>query len=83
MKKAFKITKRLDLQKAERIKLNLLRLENQEKSSENTKIMQDLRGELRQENIARMNQGQKPIYVNNGRFLSINFFFLKCFFETS
>lgn len=66
MKKAYKTTKRADPQKAERIKLNLLRLENQQKSSENTKMMQDLRAELRKENIERMNKGQKAIYVNNG-----------------
>ncbi|KAL7076334.1 hypothetical protein ACQ4LE_004302 [Meloidogyne hapla] len=49
----------------ERIKRNLLRLRNQQKDYHDQKLKEDIFAELRQTNIERMNNGEKPIYLNN------------------
>ncbi|KAI1719356.1 rRNA biogenesis protein RRP36 domain-containing protein [Ditylenchus destructor] len=65
LKKAHRTARREDPEKAARIKTNILRLENQQKSVENSKLYKEVRAELRQQNIERMNQGLKPLYLNN------------------
>ncbi|KAI1720790.1 rRNA biogenesis protein RRP36 domain-containing protein [Ditylenchus destructor] len=65
LKKAYRTARREDPEKAARIKTNILRLENQQKSVENSKLFKEVRAELRQQNIERMNQGLKPVYLNN------------------
>uniref|UniRef100_A0A915DI79 Autophagy-related protein 9 n=1 Tax=Ditylenchus dipsaci TaxID=166011 RepID=A0A915DI79_9BILA len=65
LRKAYRATRYEDPDKAARIKTNMLRLENQLKSVSDANLMQELRSELRKTNIERMNQGQRPLLLNN------------------
>uniref|UniRef100_A0A915PA28 rRNA biogenesis protein RRP36 n=2 Tax=Meloidogyne TaxID=189290 RepID=A0A915PA28_9BILA len=49
----------------ERIKRNLLRLRNQQKDYQDQKLKEDILSDLRRTNIERMNNGERPIYLNN------------------
>ena len=53
-------------EKAREVKEQLKRLENQVRSAKMEKLEAETRHELRRTNIDRMNQGRRPIYLNNG-----------------
>lgn len=55
----------VDKQRAERIKKNIIRLNNQRKATKKLRLKQELNAELRQANIERMKRGEKPKYYNN------------------
>ncbi|KAH7697357.1 Protein T22H9.1 [Aphelenchoides avenae] len=65
LKKARRSARAEDPTEAERIKTAIRRLENQKRSAEEAEMMRETRAELRKENIERMNQGRKPVYLNN------------------
>lgn len=66
LQKALKKAKReQNVTAAERIRLNLRRLQNQQKSADDQRLIEEIQSELRQSNIERMNRGQPAIYLNN------------------
>ncbi|KAL3076303.1 hypothetical protein niasHS_013574 [Heterodera schachtii] len=71
LKKAFRRAKREgNSALSDRIRCNLLRLENQQKAEMERQKMENIRLELRRENIERMNRGERPIYLNNAELMA-------------
>lgn len=48
-------------------------MENQLRSADETNAEIEAKAELREENIRRMNEGMKPIYLNRSGFLDLIF----------
>uniref|UniRef100_A0A914DKU6 rRNA biogenesis protein RRP36 n=1 Tax=Acrobeloides nanus TaxID=290746 RepID=A0A914DKU6_9BILA len=78
LKKEYKnARKEADPDKVLKLKNAIRRLENQMKSKQESEMYRETKREIREENISRMNQGLKPIYVTRAelkkRFLAKKF----------
>ncbi|KAI6186841.1 RRNA biogenesis protein RRP36 [Aphelenchoides besseyi] len=64
LKKAYRKELKEDAERAEQIRESARKLENQLRTADEINAELEAKSEIRQENIKRMNEGKRPIYLN-------------------